>query len=50
MQESPLSFLIPAALVVAVLCALLAQGSWSISIPILLALVVAGLLVGTNRR
>jgi hypothetical protein len=50
MQESPLSSLIPAALVVAVLCALLVKGGWVISLPILLVLFVVGLLASASRR
>jgi hypothetical protein len=50
MQESPLSFLIPTALVVAVLCALLVKGGWVIGIPILAAFGVIGLLAGASRR
>ena len=41
-NSNPLPALVAGTLVVAVLCALLVQGGWVLSVPILLALVVVG--------
>lgn len=50
MKPSPMSRLVTAVLIVAVLCTLLVRGGWLIWIPVLAALAVVGYLAGAARR